>query len=99
MIPNVPMSDSGTATLGIIVAQVLRRKANTTRITSMMETTSVISTSCTEARIVVVRSTATLRWREGEIEARSTGKRTIMRSTVSIIFAAGWRETARSTER
>ena len=37
--------------------------------------TSVISTSWMEARIVVVRSTMTLRWSEGEMEARSSGKR------------------------
>src|ERR1700693_6438978 len=98
MTPNVPMRESGTATLGMMVAQTFRRKAKTTKITRMMEMIRAISTSWTEARIVVVRSTATLKWREGEMEARSVGGRAMMRSTVSIMFAPGWRKMARSTE-
>src|SRR6202035_3952415 len=57
--PNVPTSDSGTATLGMTVAQILRRKTKTTRITRTTEITSVSSTSATDARIVVVRSCGT----------------------------------------
>ena len=65
----MPTSDSGTATLGMAVAQTLRRNTNTTRITSSTEMTSVISTSCTEARIVVVRSCATSIVIDGGIDA------------------------------
>ena len=54
--PNVPTSETGTATLGMSVARGLRRNRNTTRMTSPMEMASVISTSCTEARMVVLRS-------------------------------------------
>src|SRR5690348_4527975 len=93
MMPNVPMRESGTATLGMMVAQVLRRNAKTTRMTNAMEISRVISTSCTEARIVVLRSTATLSWREGEMEARNRGSMAFTRSTVSIMLAAGWRKT------
>src|SRR3984885_6805032 len=56
--PNVPTSDRGTAILGMAVAQMLRRKKKTTRITRTMERTSVSCTSFTEARIVTERSCA-----------------------------------------
>ena len=52
----MPISETGTATLGISVARALRRKTNTTSITRQIEVISVISTSWTEARMVVVRS-------------------------------------------
>ncbi len=55
MTPKVPISDTGTATLGMRVERTLRRKTKTTRMTSTIEITSVISTSCTEARMVRVR--------------------------------------------
>ena len=57
----MPISDTGTATLGMNVARTLRRKRNTTRITSTIEIISVNCTSCSEARMVVVRSMATVR--------------------------------------
>jgi len=57
--PKLPTRDSGTATLGMIVAATLRRKRNMTRTTSA--TASIISncTSWTDARIVEVRSVNT----------------------------------------
>ena len=39
------MRESGTATLGMMVAQTFRKKAKTTRTTRMMEINSAISTS------------------------------------------------------
>src|SRR5437762_5791852 len=83
MTPKVPMSESGTATLGMTVAQTFRRNANTTNITRTMEIMRATSTSCAEARMVVVRSTATSKCSEGEIEARRKGVMAMMRSTVS----------------
>src|SRR5260370_20488901 len=80
MTPKVPMRESGTATLGMMVAQTFRRNAKTTKITRIMEMTSATSTSCTEARMVVVLSMAMPRWMEGEMEARSTGRRAVTRS-------------------
>ena len=60
MTAKVPMSDAGTATVGMSVARQLRRKTKTTRITRMIERMSVFSTSLTDARMVVVRSRTTV---------------------------------------
>ena len=56
MTAKVPMSEAGTATVGMSVARQLRRNMKTTRITRMTERIRVRSTSLTDARIVVVRS-------------------------------------------
>ena len=56
MTANVPISDSGTATLGMIVAAKLRRNRKITITTSPTVSTISNFTSSTEARIVVVRS-------------------------------------------
>ncbi len=53
---KVPINDTGTATVGMIVARGLLRKIKTTSTTRQIEMISVLSTSLTEARIVVVRS-------------------------------------------
>ena len=53
---NVPISETGTATLGMRVARGLRRKMKTTSTTRMMEPIRVVSTLLTDARMVVVRS-------------------------------------------
>src|ERR1700688_3628273 len=97
MTPKVPTSDRGTATLGMAVAQMLWRKAKITSTTRTMEITRLTSTSWTEARMVVVRSCATARSIEGEIEARSNGRTAFTRSTVSMMFADGWRKRSNST--
>src|SRR5512144_2135093 len=57
--PNVPTSDNGTATLGIVVAAMFLKKRNITSTTRA--TASIISswTSRTDARIVVVLSVST----------------------------------------
>src|SRR5580704_19519917 len=73
MTPNVPISETGTATLGINVARRLRKKKNTTRITSATDSTSVRSTSFTDARIVIVRSSTTVKLIADGIEAFSDG--------------------------
>src|SRR5258706_147260 len=54
--PNEPSSASGIVIPGIMVAQRLRKNRRTTRITIPIVSTSVNSTSCTEARITSVRS-------------------------------------------
>ena len=54
--PNVPTSESGTATPGMIVAGMLRRNRKTTITTRATAIISSICTSSTEARIVTVRS-------------------------------------------
>ena len=73
MTPNVPISDTGTATLGMRVACPLRRNRNTTRITNPTEISSVRSTSRTEARMVVVRSSITVKSMPAGMEAFSEG--------------------------
>ncbi len=42
--PKVPINDSGTATLGMVVARQLRRNTNTTPITSRTLSSNVFST-------------------------------------------------------
>src|SRR5712691_2192933 len=54
--PKVPTSDKGTAMLGIMVADRVRRKRKITITTSATVSISANWTSLTEARIVVVRS-------------------------------------------
>src|SRR6516225_9554863 len=51
-----PSSASGTVMLGMTVAQKLRRNSRTTSTTRAMVSARVNWTSCTEARMVVVRS-------------------------------------------
>src|ERR1700687_4188165 len=87
MIPNVPSRLNGTDTLGISVERTSRRNTNTTRITSRIEITGVRVTSFTDARIVVVRSSATLSFIAGGTAACSVGRIFSTLSTVSITFA------------
>ncbi len=89
--PNVPTSDSGTATPGITVAGTLRRNRKITITTSAIASSSSISTSCTDARIVVVRSVSTSALTEAGSEACSCGSIVLMRSTTAITLAPGWR--------
>ncbi len=83
------MSEIGTAMLGMKVARPLRRNRNTTMITSATEMSSVRSTSCSEARMVVVRSEAIRILIAAGIDALSTGSIALMRSTVSMMLASG----------
>src|SRR5438309_2246389 len=69
MTPKVPTNERGTAMLGMDVAQILRRKKKTTKMTRVTEIMRVTSISWTEARIVIVRSCETLIWMDGGIEA------------------------------
>src|ERR1700687_4570851 len=85
--------ERGTAMLGIMVAQALRRNRKITMTTSATVNNIVNSISWTDARIVVVRlkfvSSATV----GGMEARNSGSKAMMRSTVSIMLAPGCRPT------
>ena len=89
MTPNVPINDTGTATLGISAARALRRNRNTTRITSDTAMISVRSTSRSDARIDGVRSIITCMSIASGIEARSCGSTSRTRSSVSMMFAFG----------
>src|SRR3954469_8216062 len=83
------MSDSGTVTAGMTVAQKLRRKMKITMTTSATVRISVNCTSETEARIVSVRSAMTETLMAGGIDASSTGSIALTRFTVSMTFAPG----------
>ncbi len=89
--PNVPTSDSGTATDGMIVAGMLRRNRKMTITTSTIARISSKRTSSTDARIVVVRSVSSVTWTEPGSDACNCGSSCLMRSTTSITFAPGWR--------
>src|ERR1700716_4417100 len=87
MTAKVPTSASGTITLGIIVAQKLRRKTKITITTSAIVSTSVNCTSLIDARIVVVRSLRMSTFTAGGIAACNCGRTALMRSTVSTTLA------------
>ena len=91
MTPNVPTSESGTATLGMRVALALRRKTKITSTTRTTASSSSNMTSCTEARIVTVRSVTSCTSTEAGSAAVSEGRRLFTRSTTSITLAPGWR--------
>ena len=93
----MPTSASGTVTLGMMVAQRLRRNRKITITTRAIESPRVNSTSATEARIVWVRSTMVLTWMEGGMLASSAGSAALIRSTVAITLAPGCLKTSSST--
>src|SRR5579875_3090994 len=71
--PKVPTSDSGTATLGITVADRVRKNRKITITTRATHIINSNSTSRTEARIVVVRSVSTATLTEEGSEACNCG--------------------------
>ena len=75
MTTKVPISDTGTATLGIRVARALRKNRNTTRITSATEIIRVNSASCSEARMFGLRSSITRIAARVPRVSRSSGNR------------------------
>ena len=98
MTAKVPTSETGTATLGMRVARTLRRKTKTTSVTRITEISSVRSTSRSEARMVVVRSSTTLRSMAPGMAALRRGISATTRSTVSMMLAPGWRKMITSTD-
>src|ERR1700731_4112308 len=82
IMPKVPISERGKATLGITVAQTLRRKMKITRITRKTVSSRVNWTSRTDARMVCVRSVRMVTLTDGGIEAVSFGSNSLIRSTV-----------------
>ena len=97
MTPNVPTKESGTATAGISVAEALRRKRKITITTSAIDTINSICTSLIEARMVLVRSVSNATSTDAGIAACNCGNIFLMRSTVSMTFAPGWRCTFKIT--
>ena len=87
----MPISDSGTVTAGITVAQNVRRNTKITDMTSATVSSNVNCTSAIEARMVSVRSETTLILMPDGIDAFSTGIIALMRSTVATTLAPGER--------
>src|SRR5580658_1241616 len=58
MAPNVATMETGTDTLGIKVDQPLRKKTNTTKTTSAMDTMTLRWASLNDSWVVMVRSLA-----------------------------------------
>ena len=85
MTAKVPISETGTARLGISVARPLRRNRKTTRITSATEISRVSSASSSDARI------------DGPSSSCNTGSCAWMASVASMMLAPGWRVTISST--
>src|ERR1039458_5166410 len=91
MAPNVAMMDTGTDTLGMNVDQALRRKRNTTKTTSEMEMITLRCASRMDSLVVMVRSLAILKRTVGGSWASNCGIKALIRATVSMMLAFGWR--------
>src|SRR5271168_618703 len=89
MTANVAIMDSGTDTLGISVAQNVRRNMKIVPTTNPIVISSVFRTSATEARIVLVRSDTTETLMAGGNDASSRGNSAWMWPTVSMALAPG----------
>ena len=97
MTPNVPTRLRGTATLGITVAERVRRKRKITSTTRATVSMSSNWTSSTEARIVSVRSARIWTLTEEGRADRRAGRRALIRSTTPMMLAPGWRWMLTST--
>src|SRR5271166_933951 len=94
MMAKVPTIESGTATPGITVAEIFRRKRKITITTRQMVSIRVNLTSWMESRIEAELSCTTSRLTEGGISERKIGSRRRTLSTTSTVLVPGWRWTA-----
>ena len=89
--PKVPTRESGTATLGIMVADRLRRNRKITITTSATVSSNSNCTSSTDARMVLVRSVRICTSIDfGSVEV-SCGSNSFTRSTTWMMLAPGCR--------
>src|SRR5258708_37584186 len=88
MTANVPMIDIGRARLGMIVAEMFRRKRKMTRMTRKRVSRRVNLTSLTEARMESARSRWTRRSTEAGIWLRETGRSALAGAEDSAAFVA-----------
>ena len=86
---QVPISDTGTASAGMMVADTLRRNRKITMITSAMAIAKVSCTSTTAARIDSERSNRGAISMAGGICARAATSALRTRSTTSTVLASG----------
>ena len=97
MAAKVPTSESGTATLGMMVAYRLRRKRKITITTRAMVNINSNSTSATEALIAVVRSVSVVTSMPVGRLASNCGISNWMLLTTLMVLAPGCRWTLRIT--
>jgi len=81
----------------MIVAGRLRKNTKITATTRITASTSSVSTSCTDARIVSVRSVRIATLTAEGSDCWSVGRSARMLSTTSMTFAPGWRWMLRMT--
>src|SRR6202008_541031 len=94
---KVPTKDNGTATLGIMVAERLRKNRKMTITTRPIVSINSNSTSATDALMAVVRSVSVvIRILAGRLDW-SCGNSCLMLFTTLIVLAPGWRCTFRIT--
>ena len=89
MAAKLPIKDKGTATLGIIVADRLRKNRKITMTTKATDNSNSNCTSATEARMVCVLSVSTVTLTAGGKLACKLGNTFLMPSTTSITLAPG----------
>ena len=89
MAAKVPMSDMGNARLGIMVAEILRRKRKITNTTSTTVKSSVNFTSFTDSRIDCDRSSRIHILTDGGRSSRNVGSRFLTESTTSTVLVPG----------
>src|SRR5215469_151870 len=88
---KVPISESGTATLGMMVADRLCRKRKITITTRPTVSINSNSTSFTEAWMLVVMSVMVVTVIDAGRLASSCGRICLMRLTTVMVLAPGWR--------
>ena len=88
---QVPISDTGTANAGIMVAETVRRNRKITITTRQIAIASVSCTSTTDSRMEIERSFSTSIRIDGGTIARYCGNRARTRSTTATVLASGWR--------
>ena len=96
---QVPISDTGTASEGMMVADAERRNRKMTITTSAAAIPSVRCTSLTEFRMETERSLSTSMLIEAGTWARNAGSRSRIESTTETVLASGWRWIASTTPR
>ena len=91
MAANVPITEIGSARLGIAVAETLRRNRKITSTTStdrqQQRLLHVVDGLANRCRAVDQRSSFTA----GGISCRKMGSSALMRSTTSTVLVPGWR--------
>ena len=96
---NVPTIDSGSARLGMMVAETLRRKTKITSTTSTSARIIVNFTSVNELRIDSERSNRTCSSTDGGSWSCSCGSSCLTSSATATVLVPGWRWIASTTER